>query len=230
MKLENTKMRNFFALSDAISLLNMLCGFFSIIASINHEFYIAAILMIGSLMFDSVDGWVARKINRNDEYGFGKNVDSLSDIISFGASPALFLYCISQTIPNCPTIATIIVGLLMITCGVLRLTRYNAINDYISFKGFIGFPIPGIAMILASYYLTGAFNIYIAMILMVIISLFMISDVKYPKLDNITTILIAVVLIILMLAPLPLNIFNINIPALFLLIICLYYLISGLIK
>lgn len=230
MKLENMKISNFFALSDAISLSNMLCGFLSMIASINNDFYIAALFMIVSIVFDSVDGWVARKINRNDEFGFGKNIDSLSDAISFGASPALFLYCISRTIESSPSIAVILVSMLMITCGVLRLTRYNAINDRISFNGFVGFPIPGIAIILISYYFTGAFNIYLALILMTIVSLFMISSLKYKKLDNTKLIGLAAVLIALMLIPLPLYILNINIPALFLLLICLYYLITGLIN
>ena len=230
MKIENTKISNFFALSDAVSLSNMLCGFFSIIASLNGEFYIASLLMICSVVFDSVDGWVAKKINRNDEFEFGKNIDSLSDVISFGASPALFVYCISRTVENSPTIAIIIVCMMIMICGVLRLTRYNAINNYISFKGFIGFPITGIDIILVSYYFTGLFNIYAACVLMAIVSLFMISNIKYMKLDNVKIISIAVVLIVLMLVPLPLKLFNVNIPALFLLLICLYYLISGLIK
>ena len=66
----NTKMQNFIAISDLISLMNMSSGFISILLSINHNFHLAAILMIFSLMFDSIDGWVARKTNRNDEYGF----------------------------------------------------------------------------------------------------------------------------------------------------------------
>ena len=230
MKIENTKISSFFALSDVVSLLNMLCGFFSIIANFNGKFYIAAVLIICSIVFDSVDGWVARKINRNDEFGFGKNIDSLSDAVSFGASPAIFLYCISKTIADSPTIAVVLIAAFMVVCGILRLTRYNAINDYISFEGFIGFPIPGIAIILVSYYFTGLFNIYVAMVLMAIISIFMISNLKYKKLDNVKILIISVILIILMIFPLSLSIFDINIPALILLLICLYYLITGLIK
>ena len=74
----NTKMQNFVGLSDLISLMNMSCGFLSVLMSINHDFYYAAIFMILSLLFDSIDGWVARKTNRLDEYEFGKNIDSLS--------------------------------------------------------------------------------------------------------------------------------------------------------
>ena len=81
MKIESTNMKSFIALSDIISLLNMASGFLSIIFSLNHEFSIAAVLMIIAIIFDSADGWVARKINRQDELGVGKNIDSLSDIV-----------------------------------------------------------------------------------------------------------------------------------------------------
>lgn len=230
MKLESTKIQSFFAISDGISLMNMLCGFISILLAINHNFELSAILMIIAIMFDSVDGWVARKINRNDKLKFGQNIDSLSDAISFGAAPAVFFYTISSTIPHNLSILPAIISLLIVACGVLRLTRYNAIADYIQTHDFIGFPIPGIAIILATFYLSGLFNIYIALILMTIVSLLMISNVTYPKFDNLIIIGISVVLIVLIILPISLTLFGINIPALILLIFSLYYLLINLIK
>ena len=208
----------------------MLCGFISILLAINHNFELSAILMIIAIMFDSVDGWVARKINRNDKLKFGQNIDSLSDAISFGAAPAVFLYTISSTIHHNLSILPAIISLLIVACGVLRLTRYNAIADYIQTHDFIGFPIPGIAIILATFYLSGLFNIYIALILMTIVSLLMISNVTYPKFDNLIIIGISVVLIVLIILPISLTLFGINIPALILLIFSLYYLLINLIK
>lgn len=230
MKLESTKIQSFFAISDGISLMNMLCGFISILLAINHNFELSAILMIIAIMFDSVDGWVARKINRNDKLKFGQNIDSLSDAISFGAAPAVFLYTISSAIHHNLSILPAIISLLIVACGVLRLTRYNAIADYIQTHDFIGFPIPGIAIILATFYLSGLFNIYIALILMTIVSLLMISNVTYPKFDNSIIIGISVVLIVLIILPISLTLFGINIPALILLIFSLYYLLINLIK
>lgn len=230
MKLESTKIQSFFAISDGISLMNMLCGFISILLAINHNFELSAILMIIAIMFDSVDGWVARKINRNDKLKFGQNIDSLSDAISFGAAPAVFLYTISSTIHHNLSILPAIISLLIVACGVLRLTRYNAIADYIQTHDFIGFPIPGIAIILATFYLSGLFNIYIALILMTIVSLLMISNVTYPKFDNLIIIGISVVLIVLIILLISLTLFGINIPALILLIFSLYYLLINLIK
>ena len=230
MKLESTKIQSFFAISDGISLMNMLCGFISILLAINHNFELSAILMIIAIMFDSVDGWVARKINRNDKLKFGQNIDSLSDAISFGAAPAVFLYTISSTIHHNLSILPAIISLLIVACGVLRLTRYNAIADYIQTHDFIGFPIPGIAIILATFYLSGLFNIYIALILMTIVSLLMISNVTYPKFDNLIIIGISVVLIVLIILPISLPLFGINMPAVILLIFSLYYLLINLIK
>lgn len=230
MKLESTKIQSFFAISDGISLMNMLCGFISILLAINHNFELSAILMIIAIMFDSVDGWVARKINRNDKLKFGQNIDSLSDAISFGAAPAVFLYTISSTIHHNLSILPAIISLLIVACGVLRLTRYNAIADYIQTHDFIGFPIPGIAIILATFYLSGLFNIYIALILMTIVSLLMISNVTYPKFDNLIIIGISVVLIVLIILPISLTLFGINMPALILLIFSSYYLLINLIK
>ena len=230
MTIENTNMKSFMALSDIISLLNMASGFLAIIFSINQELNIAAILMIIAIMFDSADGWVARKINRQDELGFGKNIDSLSDIVSFGVAPAIFLYSCINTTPGIFQIIVVLVSLLIVVCGVLRLTRYNVIAGKIDTQDFIGFPIPGISLIMASFYLSGLFNPYVALILAIIVSLIMISNIRYPKFDNMPLIAISCVLILLLILQVNISIYNINIPATLLLLFCLYYLIINLIK
>ena len=227
MTIESTKIQSFIAISDVISLLNMSSGFLSIINSINNNFEIAAIFMIIAIMFDSVDGWVARKTNRDDSLGFGKNIDSLSDVVSFGVAPAVFVYTTLNTSSN---ILVMLVSLFIVICGVLRLTRYNVIADHIKTSGFIGFPIPGIAMILATLYLSGVYNVYIAIPLSLLVSFLMISNIKYPKFDNMPIIAISCVLILLILLPIKLIVFNINIPALILLLFCLYYLLINLVK
>lgn len=230
MKIEDTSMKKFIAISDIISLLNMSCGFFSIICSIGNNFELAALFMIFAIMFDSVDGWVARKANRNDKLGFGKNIDSLSDVISFGVAPAVFVYSTLNTTPTIVQQIGIIVSLFIVICGVLRLTRYNVIADKIDTKDFIGFPIPGIAFIIATFYLSGLYNPYLALVMSIIISLIMISTIIYPKFDNVPVLAISCILIVLLILPIKIVLFNINIPALLLLIFCLYYLIINLIK
>lgn len=230
MEIEKTNIQNFIAISDIISLLNMSSGFLSVICSINHDFELSAILMIIAIMFDSVDGWVARKANRDDSLGFGKNIDSLSDIISFGVAPAVFLYTSINTSSMPLQLIVILVSLLIVICGVLRLTRYNVIADHIKTSGFIGFPIPGISFIIATLYLSGLYENHLALLLAAIVSILMISNVKYPKFSNMPAIIISCVLIVLIILPIPTTAYGINIPALILLLFCLYYLIINLIK
>ena len=225
-----TNMKSFIAISDIISLLNMCSGFLAIISSINKNLELAAILMIIAIIFDSIDGWVARKTNRKDDLGFGKNIDSLSDAISFGVAPAIFLYSCINTTPYINQVIVIIVSLMIVICGVLRLTRYNVIADKIDTKDFIGFPIPGISFILATFYLTGLFNPYVALILSIIVSLLMVCNIQYPKFDNIPLIAISAVLILILILQIKLVLFNVNIAAMLLLVFCLYYLIINLIK
>lgn len=230
MTIENTKMKSFIAISDVISLLNMSSGFLSIISSINHEFKIAAILMIIAIMFDSVDGWVARKTNRQDTLGFGKNIDSLSDIVSFGVAPAIFIYSSIKPTSSILQTIVILVSLMIVVCGILRLTRYNVIVGKIDTQDFIGFPIPAISFVIATFYLSGLFNPYIALILSIVISILMISNIRYPKFDNIPVIGISAILIIILILPINIIVYNINIPAIILLLFCLYYIIINLIK
>ena len=230
MTIENTKIESFIAISDVISLLNMSSGFLSIISSINHEFEIAAILMILAIMFDSVDGWVARKINRQDTLGFGKNIDSLSDIVSFGVAPATFIYTSINATSSIFQTIVILVSLMIVVCGVLRLTRYNVIAGKIDTQDFIGFPIPAISFAIATFYLSGLYNPYIVLILSIVISALMISNIRYPKFDNLPIIGISLGLIILLILPINIVVYNINIPAIILLLFCLYYLIINLIK
>ncbi|WP_461460850.1 archaetidylserine synthase [Methanobrevibacter sp.] len=227
MKEQKTNIDHFIGIPDIISLLNLSSGFLSIVFAINNNLKVSAFLIILAIIFDSSDGWTARKVGRNDEYGFGKNIDSLSDAISFGAAPAVLFYMIGKTYNGNLEIPIILISLLMVICGVLRLTRYNVIGDLIDYNGFIGFPIPGIGFILSVLYLSGLYNIYISMIIMIIVSLLMISNIKYPKFSNVKVLGFALIMIILMLVNWPVY-NNISIPAVILLLITFYYLIRNI--
>ena len=223
----NTEIQEFIALSDIVSLMNMTCGFLSAVLSINHNFYLSAIFMIFSLIFDSADGFVARKTNREDEYGFGKNIDSLSDIVSFGIAPAIFLYTFSLANAGHLIVPTIFVSLFIVICGVLRLTRYNVISDKV--EGFIGFPIPGISIIIASFYISGLFNIYIALILAVIISIAMICNKSYDKFNNLYLLVLNGICLLFIILQVPLYMGSVNVCALIVLLTSLGYLFLNLI-
>ena len=223
----NTEIQEFIAISDIVSLMNMTCGFLSAVLSINHNFYLSAIFMIFSLIFDSADGFVARKTNREDEHGFGKNIDSLSDIVSFGIAPAIFLYTFSLANAGHLIVPTIFVSLFIVICGVLRLTRYNVISDKV--EGFIGFPIPGISIIIASFYISGLFNIYIALILAVIISIAMICNKSYDKFNNLYLLVLNGICLLFIILQVPLYMGSVNVCALIVLLTSLGYLFLNLI-
>lgn len=251
MELKETRMGSFIAVPDLISLLNLSFGFLSILMVINDQIAISALFIIVALIFDSVDGWVARKLSRVDEYGFGKNIDSLSDVVSFGVAPGILLYYAGTSyfgnsivnqfdfgfsqLTQFINFASLnyllaIVALFIVICGVLRLTRYNVIADNLNFKGFIGVPIPTIGVLLSSFILSGFFNIYLAMILMIIIGFLMISNIKYSKLDNPKYLIVFAISLLLILIPYPMVIGGINIPATVVFFLTLVYVLIGLFK
>ena len=119
----------------------------------------------------------------------------------------------------------LLVCLFMIFCGLLRLARYNVISDKIDYDGFVGFPIPGIAMVVATYYLSGCLNDIVAIILMIFAGYLMISTIMYPKIKDLTVLAIGALLILLILIPVDIVILGINIPAILLLILVLIYML-----
>lgn len=251
MELKETRIGCFIAVSDMISLLNLSFGFLSILMVINGQIAISAIFIIIALIFDSVDGWVARKLSRVDEYGFGKNIDSLSDVVSFGVAPGILLYYTGTSYFGNSIInhfdlgfsyfnqiinfvglnyLLAIISLFIVICGVLRLTRYNVLPDDLDFKGFIGVPIPTTGILLSSFILSGFFNIYIAMILMIIIGFLMISNIKYSKFDNPKYLAVFAIFLILTLIPYPMLMWGINIPATVVFALTVVYILTGIFK
>ena len=189
----------------------------------NHLTY-ASLCILVAVVFDSVDGWVSRKLNREDKFGFGKNIDSLADIVSFGVAPSVLLYYMGLGMSDWAAYLLGIVAVLTLVCGMLRLTRYNVIADKINYHGFVGFPIPGTAIILATYYLSGLFNVGVAAILMLFAAYLMISTIRYPKVDNYYIIGFGAIMIALLLLPINTSVGVINLPALALFVLSLVYM------
>lgn len=180
-----------------------------------------------AVIFDSMDGWVARKSKRVDHFGFGKNIDSLCDVISFSVAPGMLLYAASTSyfIPY----INILVALLVVLCGILRLSRFNVLTDSGTNFGegkFIGLPIPTTALILGSFYLSGIFNVELALIIMTAVSILMISTVEYTKIRNPILLLVGGLLILLSCLPPNISSGIVNLPAKFLFVFTLIYLIT----
>ena len=224
MRLKSVGMGYFLAVPDIISILNLVFGFLAILMVLDNQLTYASLCILLAVVFDSVDGWVSRNLNRDDPFGFGKNIDSLADIVSFGVAPSALLYYLGLDMSDWGAYLVAIVAVLTLVCGVLRLTRYNVISDRINYHGFVGFPIPGTAIILATYYLSGLFNIAVACIIMLFAAYLMISTIRYPKVDNYYIIGFGAVMILFLLLPINTSVGSVNLPALALFVISLVYM------
>lgn len=215
--------RSYTSIADLVSIANASSGFLSIVMITMGNYVLAAKFILLAVIFDAMDGWVARKLNRDDELDFGKNVDSLSDIISFGVAPGMLIYStsISSGIPY----FSIAVALLIVICGILRLSRFNVITNS-SDEKFIGLPIPTTALILGSFYLSGFFNSNLALIIMIIVSLLMISTIEYPKFRGIKTLAVGSILIVAALLPQEILAIVAYLPTKLLFIVMLLYLLA----
>jgi CDP-diacylglycerol--serine O-phosphatidyltransferase len=170
------------------TVLNMFCGFMAIIHISRGEFISASWLIILAAGFDALDGVMARITKSSSE--FGVEIDSLSDIISFGAAPAFLAYNVELFKLGGPGI--LISSLLMIFGG-LRLARFNTQLVGFDKDHFIGLPIPVSALTVASFVLNfwgdvrglGTAGTLLTP-LVILLSLLMVSKVRYDTLPRIS--------------------------------------------
>jgi CDP-diacylglycerol--serine O-phosphatidyltransferase len=126
--------------------MNMFCGYASIVYSHQNQFVIAGWLIIIAAVFDTIDGFAARMTNSMSE--FGVELDSLSDLVSFGAAPSFLVY--QYGLESYGLAGLLMSSLLMIGSG-LRLARFNVqLTGFIKDK-FSGLPTPSQAMTVATF-------------------------------------------------------------------------------
>ena len=135
---------------NSISSLSLIFGVLSIFDSFEGNFARASIFIILAVIADSLDGRAARFLGVGGSE-FGKELDSLCDLGSFGVAPAILIYCYGLT--DLGIIGKLIASIFTI-CGAMRLARFNvSVSDV---KGYFqGMPIPGGACVLATYVLSG---------------------------------------------------------------------------
>jgi CDP-diacylglycerol--serine O-phosphatidyltransferase len=85
-----TRRRGIYLLPNLLTTCGLFAGFYSIVASIDGNFQMAAWAIFAAMFFDSMDGRVARLTSTSSE--FGKEYDSLTDMVSFGLAPAIVIY------------------------------------------------------------------------------------------------------------------------------------------
>jgi len=155
---------------------NLFLGVLAIILVFNDKPDLAAIMVIVAMLCDGLDGRVARALNAQSE--FGKELDSLSDVISFGVAPAFIMYVVGFTGINDAT-AWIVTAIFPI-CGALRLARFNVVAGTPGY--FIGLPIPAAGGVLCTLALFASeLNPIILVLSTLLLSYLMVSTVKYPN-------------------------------------------------
>jgi CDP-diacylglycerol--serine O-phosphatidyltransferase len=137
-----------FFLPNSFTALNMACGFAAILSGFHGEFYKACMFIVLGAIFDSVDGRVARLTNTQSN--FGEQFDSLSDLVSFGVSPAIVYYFRFLSESGRPGM---VAAFLFMLCGALRLARFNANIGHVKSDYFQGLPIPGGATAIVGFIL-----------------------------------------------------------------------------
>lgn len=171
-----------FFVPNLFTVLNLACGFLSIIMTWKQHYYFAGMLLILGSIFDSVDGRMARLLGAQSS--FGEQLDSLSDLVSFGMAPACLVYhAFFQDFGR----TGIIISFLFLLCGALRLARFNANLDRVDYRFFQGLPIPmGALSVIGLVFWQGQFSCFKSMAIfaggyVVSTSFLMISNIPFPS-------------------------------------------------
>jgi CDP-diacylglycerol---serine O-phosphatidyltransferase len=140
--------RGMYALPSLFTLGCLFFGFFGIVQAMNLRFDYAAMSIFAAMIMDSLDGRVARMTGT--QTAFGAELDSLADMVSFGAGPALIVYEWGlRTLPS--NRLAMAVAFVYAACAALRLARFNVQIGTIDKRFFNGLPSPAAAAIVAGF-------------------------------------------------------------------------------
>lgn len=224
---EQNKRRGIYLLPNLLTTAGLFSGFYAIVASMNGDFQLAAIAIFVAMVFDGLDGRVARLTNTQSE--FGAEYDSMADIVSFGIAPALVAY--NWALHDVGKLGWL-AAFIFVAGGALRLARFNTAHGTADKKYFQGLAIPSAAAIVAGLVWVGArYEIdpdsvsYIVVFFTIACGLLMVSNFKYHSFKDLDwrenvnfLVLLLVVLIFVVVA---------TAPAIVLFMLFTIYAISG---
>lgn len=167
------------AIPNMLTISNLFLGVMAILLAFQDGYqYVdyAAIMVILGMVLDGLDGRMARLLNAQSE--FGKQLDSLSDVVTFGVAPALIIY--AAALQELGMLGVVSIGVFPI-CGALRLARFN-VQSTGNTGFFVGLPITAAGGALATLALYHNFFSPIYLVLfMLVLAYLMVSRVKYPN-------------------------------------------------
>lgn len=157
-------------LANLFSLLNLFSGLMAISRLMSGDIYNSVRFFVISLISDGLDGTIARREEKTSE--IGKNLDSLSDLVSFGVYPLFFSL---EKIPKEFNLFSYV----FVLCGALRLARFNVLPPS---DKFVGLPIPaaGSMLVFSSLEVSG----YLLLAFLIVLSILMVSEVEYHSLKG----------------------------------------------
>lgn len=182
---------------------NILAGFVAILqifqgrsGAVTEHYHFAILAILAACLFDVLDGRLARL--GGQESPFGRELDSLADIVSFGIAPALLVHDIVLSSIEKPAGLGSMIAAAYLVCGAIRLARFNclaSLDEQGSSKSFRGCPIPAAAGVISSITLLllwleegnkelGPWK-FLLPILMVLLSFLMVSNIEYPSFKSV---------------------------------------------
>lgn len=175
------KVSPIYLLPSMLTLGAMFCGFYAIVQSINHNFIEAGIATLFAMVLDSLDGRVARLTHTSSP--FGAELDSLSDMVNFGVSPAIIAF--NWQLHSLGKIGWL-VAFIYCACAGLRLARFNTLIGIVDKKYFIGLSSPAAAALVAGFvYMCTKYNLHnqiftiIGAVVTLIAAFSMVSSIKF---------------------------------------------------
>ncbi len=177
------------ALPSALTFGNLISGFLAITSTAAGEYSSAGLFIIAAALFDVFDGMVARLTKTSSNFGI--QIDSLSDLVSFGVAPAFLLF--SMQFKGAESWA-VVPALLYLIGGGFRLARFNAELKSFAKEEFNGCPIPLAALTVVSYTLfildSGLKSHMVpkeyTTLLLIVLAFLMVSRVKYASFPALT--------------------------------------------
>ena len=187
--------RGIYWLPNLFTTIALFAGFFSIVQAMNGHFEQSALAIFVAMVFDGLDGRVARFTHTQS--AFGAEYDSLSDMVSFGVAPALVIYVwalkdfsSAQNIPLLGSWLTTKLGwiaaFIYCACAALRLARFNTNIDVVDKRFFQGLPSPAAAALVAGmvwalneYQIRGTEVKWLAWALTMFAGISMVTNLKY---------------------------------------------------
>ncbi|HEY0584839.1 MAG TPA: CDP-diacylglycerol--serine O-phosphatidyltransferase [Pseudoduganella sp.] len=184
---DRPRSRGIYLLPNAFTTGALFCGFFAIVMAMNQRFEHAAWAIFVAMLLDGLDGRVARLTNTQSE--FGAQYDSLSDMVSFGAAPALVIYEFAlRGLGKLGWIAAFV----YCAGAALRLARFNTNIEVVDKRYFQGLPSPaaasliaGFVMLLTDLEVDGVYYPWQAWVLAVFAGLSMVSNVPFYSFKDI---------------------------------------------